>query len=423
MTQRIAPQEVDFSKLLPLGIQGSSRMRSFQPNNGNSFNATNSIINVPLNSTGWLDTQHSYLHFTLTLAGTGNIGFDGSAQAVIKTLRLIGSNGEELERIDEYNVVQAAFCDLQASTDHSNSHLNAMERQTLTVGQPATAAAPASYDVSIKLMSALLNCDKYLPLGWLSGGGLSIEITLDTYNNALFQAAGNTDATYTVTNVQYNAQIVETSTEFNEAFSAMLQRQGGVQWHGTTTRSYQTSITGPGTQYTVSVASRLKSIKSLFTILRPENQFGATPINQTSISQRCLCGLNKYSVKVGSKTYPQQPLTKVSEMFAETVKAIGPLGDCRSANRMNYANYARSAYTLLAAGNVASGFIGIDYETYAQASSILESGLDTASQSLPINIELGFPVGPAAGVCKVTNVALVDVIFTLDSQGLISASM
>ena len=111
--RRIAPSEVDFSRLLPLGVQGSSRMRSFQPNNGNTFSATDNVVNIPLNSTGWLDAQHSYLTFTAAIAGTGNVGFDGGAQALIRTLRLIGSNGEVLEEIQNYNVVQAAFSDLQ----------------------------------------------------------------------------------------------------------------------------------------------------------------------------------------------------------------------------------------------------------------------------------------------------------------------
>ena len=50
---------------------------------------------------------------------------------------------------------------------------------------------------------------------------------LDTDANALVQTAAHTDATYSVTNVNYNAQMVETSADFNNAFSAMLQEQGG----------------------------------------------------------------------------------------------------------------------------------------------------------------------------------------------------
>ena len=429
MAKRIAPTELDYSKLLPLGVAGTSRMRSFKSTNGTEFSATNSVINIPLNSTGFLDAAHSYLNFKVTLTGTGNVAFDGGSQALFQTLRLIGSNGEELERIDNYNTIQAAFSDLQCSENHTSSYLNAMERHTKTPGLPELATA-ASYECSVKLMSGLLNCGKYLPLGWLSGGGLTLELTLAPNADCLHQALGNTNAAYTVTNVHYNAQIVTPSSDFNNAFTQLLQRQGGVQFHGVTPRTFNSNFTGNVSEATVSVACRLKSIKSMFTILRVPDQFS---VNQATQCQRSLLGMNSYSVKVGAVQYPAQPLQSGTEFYAETAKAIGPLGDVRSANRMDHARYNKSTYTkadatptpdvVLTADAVTSGFVGLDYETFAQASSILESGLDSSSLALPINVDMKFASAVPAGNIRVTNVILADVIFTLDSQGQISASM
>jgi hypothetical protein len=98
-----------------------------------------------------------------------------------------------------------------------------------------------------------------------------------------------------------------------------------------------------------------------------------------------------------------------------------PLGDVRSANRLNYARYNRTDYTdAEATATVTSGFVGLDMETFAQSTDILESGLSTADLALPINVEMKFA---ATGVTRVTNVVLADAIFTLDSQGLVSVSM
>ena len=175
------------------------------------------------------------------------------------------------------------------------------------------------------------------------------------------------------------------------------------------------------TEATTSVACRLKSIKSMFTLLRVPNQFD---INQATICQRSLLNMNSYSVKVGAKQYPQQPLQNGTEMYAETIKSIGPLGDVRGANRMNYARYNATNYADATTANTAtSGFVGLDYEVYAQATDILESGLDTSSLALPINVEMKFAGAVPAGNIRVTNVALCDVIFTLDSQGILSSSM
>ena len=102
MTQRVAPKSLDYSSLLPLGVKGVSKARKFQPNNGATFDATNNIIRVPLNSTGWVDGQHSYVSMTITLtsAAGGTMIYDGGPQALIRQLRIEGSDGSELERID-----------------------------------------------------------------------------------------------------------------------------------------------------------------------------------------------------------------------------------------------------------------------------------------------------------------------------------
>ena len=64
------------------------------------------------------------------------------------------------------------------------------------------------------------------------------------------------------------------------------------------------------------------------------------------------------------------------------------------------------------------------WKAYAQASDILESGIDTSSLALPINIEFDF--GASSLDSKVVNVlscALVDAIYTLDSQGMLTVSI
>ena len=47
MTHRAAPSAVDYSHLLPLGVKGTSKGRTFQPNNGATFSSSNNIIVGP----------------------------------------------------------------------------------------------------------------------------------------------------------------------------------------------------------------------------------------------------------------------------------------------------------------------------------------------------------------------------------------
>jgi len=99
---RRAPSGVNYANLLPLGTRGTAKARRFMPNNGDQFTASNNIIRIPLNSTGFLDTEHSYLTFdvsvTSAVAVAANVGIklDGGANALIRRLRIEGSDGSEL---------------------------------------------------------------------------------------------------------------------------------------------------------------------------------------------------------------------------------------------------------------------------------------------------------------------------------------
>ena len=112
MTQRVAPKSLDYSSLLPLGVKGVSKARKFQANNGATFDATNNIIRIPLNSTGFLDGQHSYLSMTVTLTSpaAGNLTYDGGPHALIRQLRIEGSDGNFLPMCREKSPMQVVCC-------------------------------------------------------------------------------------------------------------------------------------------------------------------------------------------------------------------------------------------------------------------------------------------------------------------------
>ena len=155
MSDRKAPSAVDFSHLLPLGVKGTSKGRSFMPNTAGPYTSTNNIIRIPLNSTGFLDGNHSYLSFDCLFgsAGGGTQGFDGSAHSLIRQLRIEGSDGSELERVDNYNVIQSSMSDLQVGQDHAGTILNELDDTVPVAGVPTVYAAATTVSVCLKLMS------------------------------------------------------------------------------------------------------------------------------------------------------------------------------------------------------------------------------------------------------------------------------
>ena len=432
--KRVPPSSVDFSRLLPLGVKAVSKSRKFAPNNGASFSATNNVIRIPLNTNSFIDPRQSYLTFDIKVTGseagaTKYTACDGSAHALISQLRIEGSEGTELERCSNYNVVYHAMRDLQCGDDHRMTLQNCMELaptggdlQSVKLVDNATQNVRG---VSLKLMSGLLNSDKYIPAGFVSGGGLVIELTLETDKNALF-TNGTGTPTYELSNVNYIAQCVEMSEDFNQNFRAMLKEQGGIQWSGQNfyTHSYNFSSSTSGTA-NVPVTGRYKSLKAMFHVLRQSENLNKS--TEYSVSRRSSNNAESIQWHIGANVYPSQPVqgtaTNPSQFVAELVKAVSSLGDVRMGSQLNIANFTEVA-TVVATVVNGKAVYGIDLESYAHSSDILESGINTADLALNMNVEFKF--GASALNAKdvtVTSACLVDSIYTLDSQGILTVTV
>ena len=156
-------------------------------------------------------------------------------------------------------------------------------------------------------MSALLNNSKYLPLGFIAGGGLVLELTLDAGANCLVAEAGT--PTYKLKEVNYVGQIFEMDERFNASFRSMLAQQGGIQFSGQTFRTHQYNFTSStsGTAV-VPVAERSKSMKSLFTIFRAQENLNDR--SKYSISRRTSNDATQVHWKIG-ESLPKHTLIGV----------------------------------------------------------------------------------------------------------------
>ena len=425
---RVPPSSVDYSKLLPLGVKGVSKARKFQPNNGSTFTSANPVIRIPLNSTGFLDAQHSYLSFTCTFTKSdgNNCCIDGGAQGVIRQLRMEGSDGSELERVDNYNLIWNVMTQCQVGENHSATLMNAMEAVPTVAGDntSVTNTNGQSRGYSVKLMSALLNNSKMIPLGFVAGGGLVLELTLDSDQIAVWNNLG-TQGTYSISDVNYVGQVVEMEEGFNQSFRAMLGSSGGIQWAGSTFRGHNYSfLSAVSGNANIPVSERAKSIKSLYTILRvnsgASDQFSATGY---TLSRRTSNDVTSYQVKIGSNVWPSQPIkgsqTDASQFVAELVKSFSALGDVRQGSSIDEDNFLETD----PASAYGSAVYAIDLETYPQSTDILESGINSSDLALPINIEMQFGGTALAQTLQVNTYALVDAIFTLDSMGMLTVSI
>ena len=108
MTNVDAPRSINYTDTLPLAIASTQNRRSFYPQNGQAFTDTGSnIIRIDVNADGLLDTQQSYLEFTVTNTAGATRCLD-QGHVWIKMLT-IESGGVILEDINNYNRLVAGI--------------------------------------------------------------------------------------------------------------------------------------------------------------------------------------------------------------------------------------------------------------------------------------------------------------------------
>ena len=470
-----APNAVNYSNQLPLGIEAKSQRRLFFPSTGDSYSGDgSSIIRISLNYDGMLDTSLSYLKFTYkntsptTGANNGEVVRD-LGQPEISRL-VISSGGVVLEDIQNYNqLVGSILVPCQAndgivaeqinnfnafagtiagvnSTDDAKAKevvvpVNGTQRGALTYETPIAGGGKldgvagnnismksgTSCSVCYKLVSGLLDNEKYLPLV-LMNNGLDIEIHLE---QGVRQACNldNVASAYEISNVRYVAHLIDLQRDFYDMLRMTQQQSGGViQIAGQTYRHFSNSLAkGATSSQTFNIPVRARSIKSVFFVGAP-----ASAGNQTyDLSSTSRMAIEDYQIQIGATKYPPTPINGDkgsagnSEPYHELMKSFGKLGSTIHDNLLCGVNYMKADRL---DGAVKGAFMnfspyGVDLETFRAE---IENGVDTSSRALPMSLlmTIGAGAGAGAGTTDLTlhTYALIDALFFVNMDGSVSVS-
>lgn len=485
--ERVLPKTIDYTDVLPLAVESKSRRRTFFPNNGATFSTTgNNIIRIDLSADALLDTQHSYLRFTMTTpAGAANTcGIDpAGGHAFISRLR-VEQSGTILEDIQAYNkLLGSIILPCQASDEYS-------ELRTLTEGQHAkyadtlgtdpipvarAAAAGAGFveagfeslglvtngidqvagggrrDFCIPLMSGLLNCEKLIPL-MLMSAPLTIEMELASAAEATVFGAGGAPS-HTISDVRYVANLVEVGSEVGQQLRMLQEMSGGVLTLTGQTYRHFSGACAAGNNNTINIPARVKSMKSVFFNMPGQNAAGGTGAAATDydVGTGVHNNVDSYQFKIGSVTYPPTPVRcqfgtqeavaagTANVVAAETVmeleKAWGNVGSRfglgSKAKAMAFYRIADiRAVPVVAGGQAVAVPAAINAERYAPFGLdmeafqrvAIESGVNTADRALPISLILEHG-GAGAIVSNIDVYVLADALFYINADGSMSVSV
>ena len=474
--ERVLPKTIDYTDVLPLAVESKSRRRTFFPTNGQTFtDNTNNIVRIDISADALLDTQHSYLRFTTTFAGsTAGIDFAGG-HSFIKRLR-VEQSGTILEDIQSYNKLMGGIVlPCQCGSDYLKErqitegvNQNSRGGTALLFAQPQAAQVTAAgaavgdalglrtgaaltmnnnnilsqiaqndaFDFCIPLTSGLFNNEKLIPL-MLMSAPLTIEIELANHVQAV--TAGGA-GTYSWSNVRYIANLVEVGQDVAQQLRMVQDMSGGVLTLAGQTYRHFSGQTSGGAESVINIPARVKSMKSLFFYSKGA---AADSVANYDIGNGGTMAIQEFQLKIGSVTYPPTPVqcshrggavigatgSQRSEMMMELAKAWGNVGSTKGLGMLQSLNYGNTVETE-AVGGVVAGFLsgggqysfcpfGIDLEAFQRVA--IESGVNTADRSLPISLILSHQGAQAAQT--VDAYVLADALFYINADGSMSVSV
>tara|TARA_R110000824_G_scaffold7908_1_gene36044 strand:- start:1573 stop:3012 length:1440 start_codon:yes stop_codon:yes gene_type:complete len=475
---RVLPKSVDYTKILPLAVESRSRRRSFFPTNGQAFaDNANNIIRIDVSASAFLDTRHSYLRFRLTNNSGQAVGFDyGGGHGIIRRLR-IEQAGTVLSDVNHYNKLMSAIILPSQSGVDGLAHRSLTEGQRFANGagnnnsmNPAPAAEVSgaivntpsntdglvangvAYTFSIPLMNGLIGStqSKMVPLQLLGSSPLTIEIELAPQLDigAFTAAAPAAGTSYTVDNVRYIAQLVEVGPEVDAQLRMVQEMSGGkLVLNGTDYTHFNGNVPAAAVgNQVINVPARRKSLKSLFfvgasTSYAAAGAGGAEHNFVYNLSYGGNFNMTDYQVKIGSVVYPPTPIDcqfqaaagsalQRGEVMSELAKCWGTVSSAHGTGSLStinawvadcdVANMAVAAAAAAATNTLRFSPFGIDLEAFQRTA--IESGINTASSSLPISLVLNIGAANAEPI-NVDCYVSYDSLYYIDETGAIRVSM
>jgi len=405
---------------MPDAIRSKQNTKRYQPVNGSSFvSNSNNLIRIEVRDSGFLDGQSSFLKFSITNNSSASICFQGYASSIIQRLR-ITCGSQVLSDIQSYNQL-ANMLILNSSSDDYQRILQIVgggdsSPDNVLIGINNNAiATTATKTYSIPLISGLLSSSKFLPLSMLAGG-LVIELTLEpTFYNVFCNAtSANTTPTYTVSNIEYCAKIIDIEDDNALMYiKNMMMAQGGLKIKTFDYQTHLNSIANGQGNAVLTIPDRSSSLKSLITTLhRSTGDFNISTVQGYKFN------VSQFSYRVGGTQYPITPIqvsdTNLVEYFSEIQKCLNS-GLWNMSGR-TFADYA-SAVNNTTYTDFGSFAMAYDFENYNQTDAF--SGLNLSTLGLPVSLSITFSTNTPAALNAVT-FANKDVVYVITPDGVIS---
>jgi hypothetical protein len=305
-TQFVLPSNLQYSQPAER-LSGEKQFVSFAPTGATSYSMGDSIkININSNNQ-FLDPARSYLRFRVRGAGTSSashkIPVAGWAYAINRVSTHVG--GVLIEDISDYNrFISLLYQKLPASHQNMLKKLESYDTQNAVAVASANGLTNGQV-ICHALRVALLEQPKMLPLCFVRGG-IELNLYLETLNNFLHVNSDAGITGITIDQVAFVACMVKPADAYLQQFSKSLEGGAQVKIPIELCKSIRNTPVNASESSELLNVGFLKSLKSIWQASH-SNTLGvssSTSGNDSSMNYS-MNGLQRYSLQVGGKKYPQ----------------------------------------------------------------------------------------------------------------------
>ena len=277
---------------------------------------------------------------------------DKNSMSWVRRLTIHSSTGSVLEDCDHYNLcVNMLHC-----TTSGVQYSDSIGQMIDNTGDRACRNAAMANDKGAMFnsgfdASGILNGEgKYLPLAFLQGP-MTISLTLADFKDCFVgTAAAGQDASYEVSNVEYHANVLSMSEEYNARFSEQL-RSRGIDMSFDTFKTHVTTLTSADMDLPISQNSA--SVKGSYHVLRSQHKYNSASYD--SLSTYKSGNLEEVQFDLGGQLYPTQPLKLkddgVTSMYTHNLQSYNMFRNHNLGSKVDDRNFWSTEASSVPRGN------------------------------------------------------------------------
>ena len=326
-------------------LNGRRRIR-FQPQTGTTATPGSIVQFVLADSTCLLDVNSAVISFTVTTTGTGATALD-DGPAWCRRIQ-VTANGSLIEDTD--NAHRNANAQVYMGADKAWVQ-GAGTFSGYWKDSPALASSGAAYiapglvssigtysliegDVKQGLVNASVRykagMSLAVPLGLLTGamrgeqywplnhmGEIVFQFTLAQANEAVFQAAGNTDGSYTLTDIFMEADLVTPSHAYSQVLNMLVNDDNEpglvIPVETTITQQGQSISSGSSIESSIVVSRATNNLRKVVLVAQPTAALANA--NYPSVSCFPNNTFSQAQFRTGSLYFPSQPANSLARAF------------------------------------------------------------------------------------------------------------